>query len=211
MGTVNLSLDPLQELKQLSTLKMQALHIESSIKPLVPLSHLKSLSLRHSVFIKDLDSLGGLSRLEELDLYGGFFDYDKDNTLDFLRQNKKLTYLNIGCSSFNINDLSPVFSLEKLKTLILSPNDYCLDSLEGIENLQDLEVLDVGSLIFDLPRVNDEVNEDKMQVLKKLKKLHTIAYWGFEWGLPEDWDIRKVLPQVTTVEESCVLRELYKL
>lgn len=195
------SLDPLGSLTQLSALRMEALGLTSSIKPLVSLKQLKVLNLRHSVFLRDLNSVGALHQLEKLNLYGGFFRHDKDNTLDFLRENTELTHLNIGFSN-SIDDLSPVFSLNKLKTLLLSPADYTVDSLSGIENLRDLEVLDVGGLMYTMPWPYNSklVNEEKMQPLKKLQKLHTLAYEDLEKHTQEGWDIRNVIPQVSSVK-----------
>lgn len=182
----------LSSLSRLTTLKELSIPCNSfkKIKSFTKLD-LEVLNLSASTAIEDLEEIGSFNELKKLKLYNSLHFGSDNIDIGFLRRNKKLTYLDIGLSDA-ISDLSPVYTLDQLTTLILGPMEYGSASLDGIQNLKRLENLNAGWLVRkeDLERMKD---------LPKLRKLYCDNASILGEGLQND--IRKYLPNITFTKD----------
>jgi hypothetical protein len=130
----------LSSLSKLTTLKELSVPCSpfNRIKPFINLN-LEVLNLSACSFIEDLEEIGSFNELKKLKLNNSLHFGPDNIDIGFLRKNKKLTYLDIGLSDA-ICDLSPVYTLDQLTTLILGPMEYRASS-DGIQNLKQLESL----------------------------------------------------------------------
>lgn len=141
----------ISHLCRLHNLKTLSIIGESSqlqlIKPIVNLP-IERLNLHSQYSIEDLELLQHMTKLQRLNLSQVFYDDERIYpSLFFLQSMKELTHLNLA-ACFMIEDLSPVWNCQELKSLILNGMDdrECKWSLNGIENLINIEELSLGDI-----------------------------------------------------------------
>lgn len=159
-------LDGMQNLKELEVFNVCGYDSQiQSVKHLIGLP-LRYLNLGGKSQVRDLEYIQLFPRLERLNLSGVFFNENINYPpLTILSSLNCLTHLDLSIGPM-INDLSPVFKINTLESLILTGMQK---KTAGIENLKNIEYLALGMLCNNL-------DPSCFSKFSKLKKIQASPY-----------------------------------
>ncbi len=168
------SLQPIKELKQLTTLYLSGTQV-TDLSPIKELKQLTTLWLDNTQ-VRDLEPIKELKQLTTLDL-----DNTQVRDLEPIKELKQLTTL--GLSNTPVRDLEPIKGLKQLKELLLANTQ--VSDLSPIKELKQLTTLDLGHT-----QVRD------LEPIKELEQLTTLRLRGTRVSDRQKEELKKHLPNL---------------
>lgn len=143
---------------------------DADVERVATLKTLKRLDLSLT-YLSDrgAERLKALDHLEELNLFAA--EFITDAALAFLRNNKRLTRLNLRGTDVTDTSLAYIAELPQLRSLDISFTQITDVGLEHLASLSQLEELNLGG---------NKISGVGLHVLKLLPKLRTLSFAGIQ-------------------------------